>query len=259
MTKKRHHLRSVVAIAICLAAVVISSGCCKMDSVEDERIFGMTYHDNEVIVKTIQHSYGNLDDGNVISLLAVPWTIEIGRYELTDFDVTSGQDPDHNLNLVYGLIFSLNSNSGFVFTVGRKGSKEVAESFNRACPPEHNTFGHTADELNFWMKGTMTLLFRNGKRYTFPNTFFAQGHAAAVNNWWFGNDAMTNSTVSVTLYDPFKSMYVTMEPPSNSIYGYISPMEDPNLVFLFRRGTSTSHDLFYHNIVYIIGVYQRTP
>ena len=209
MTKKRHHLRSVVAIAICLAAVVISSGCCKMDSVEDERIFGMSYHDNAVTVETTANKLlGNLADPLFSpTFRAEPWTITGGVFTLTNFDVTLGQDPNHNL--LIGEHFLMDSKNNFVFTVGRKGSKEVAASFNQACPPEHNTF----------------------------------------------------SSVTITLFDPYKSGYETFDafPPEYNGHGFISPIEDPNLVFLFKRGTSSATDLFYHNIVYIIGVYQRTP
>ena len=247
-------IKTTVAVAVLTVTICACTPC--MDGVEEERIMGMSYHDNAVTIKTISDGKGNLTVAFSYDHTAT-WTITGGVFTLTGFDVTSGQDPNHYLTI--GNNYPLNSKSEFVFAVGRKASKEVAASFNSACPPARNTFGHTAGELNFWMKGTMSLNFKNGKTYTFPNTFFAQGHTGAVNNWWFGNDAMRNSSIDITLFDPYKSKYVTYYAINNSDLGYISPIEDPNLVFQFLRGVNGIDLSDNHSTVKLIGVYYIIP
>jgi hypothetical protein len=240
--------RSMVAAAICLAVTCIMFSGCKDD---DERSFGMTYHENNVKLEiTYQNEIGSFTASN-----HTPWIITGGLFTITAFDVTKGQDPNEKLGI--GDIYHLWDKKEFCFILGRKASKEVAVSFNQACPPARNTFNHTADELNFWVKGTMVLTFSNGKTYTFPDTFFAQGHTGAANNWWFGNSTMTNRSASISLYDYFThqklgSVFYEYD------YGLVSPKEDPNLVFKFLRGAGLSvvigQDV---NCVNICGLYLR--
>jgi len=247
MTKRNFNLRNVVAVAICLAGVVLFSNC-KKDK-DDEHIMGMTYHDNAVkLLKGWNLLLGNFTEGN-----SAPWVITGGAFTITDFDVTPGQDP--NKNLKKGDTYKMNANGEFVFVLGRKASKDIAANFNVFCPPAHNTFNHTAGELNFWMKGTLVLNFKNGATYTFPNTYLAQGHSGASNNWWFGNDAMTNNTVQTKLFNPFNSSYVTYGGNPSAGCGYISPIEDPNMVFKFERGNDPLGPL--PNEIVLVGVYKR--
>ena len=216
---------------------------------DDETNF--SYHDNNVKVYT---SYGD-EDGNLTVYNYDPWVIREGLFELTAFDVSSGQDPDKNLR-IHGWYY-MDTKNQFCFRVGRHGTKEVANSFNTACPPEHNTFNHTASELNFWMKGTMQLDFRSGKRYTFSNTYFAQGNSGLSNNWWFGNDTMVNYKHPTFAYDPYATNYDELTPSytGDKCFGYISPDEDPDLVFKFLRGTGLFGGT---NDVVLIGVYSKT-
>ena len=209
-----------------------------------------SYHDNNVKVFT---SYGD-EDGNLTVYNFDPWVINAGSFELTAFDVSQGQDPDKNLRT--GNRYYLDTKNQFCFRLGRHATKEVAASFNSACPPAHNTFNHIAGELNFWMKGIMVLFFRNGKRYTFSNTFFAQGHSGLSNNWWFGNDKMTNYKYPTFAYDPYSTKYDSPIPIylGDKCFGYISPDEDNDLVFKFLRGEGLFGGV---NDVVLIGVYSR--
>jgi hypothetical protein len=207
-----------------------------------------TYHNNDVIVCALEDEDGNFTEKNIS-----PWLITGGTFVLTDFDVTQGQDPDHHLQK--GNTYTLDKDKQFRFVLGRKASKDVAATFNAACPPAHNTFNHTAGELNFWMKGTLSLKFYSGKTYTFPNTFFAQGHSGATNNWWFGNSGMTNSKTPIYIWDPYSTVYSVPIPIyfGEKCFGYISPTEDPNLSFKFLRG-----DELNVNWICLIGVYTKS-
>ena len=225
---------------------------CDNQDDEDFDLFGFSYHDNYVEVNTC---YG-VNEGN-LKLGSNLWQINGGTFTMTNFDVTEGQDPDHNLKT--GNIYNLDKDKQFLFVSGRKASKEVATTFNDACPPDRNTFNHTAGELNFWMKGTMKLIFTNGETYTFPNTYFAQGHSGAINNWWFGNDAMTNFKVPILLYDPYSDKASIPIPIyfGDQCFGHISPIENPNLVFRFIRGDGAIWNP--KNTVFLIGVYSKKP
>ena len=208
------------------------------------------YHDNNVKVFTCYDD----EDGNLTVYNGDPWVIIGGLFEITAFDVSAGQDPDKNLKI--GGRYYWDTKEQFCFRVGRHGTKEVAASFNKACPPEHNTFNHTAGELNFWMKGTLQLDLRSGKRYTFSNTYFAQGHSGATNNWWFGNDKMVNYKYPSFAYDPYDK-YGSDIPiyTGDRCFGYISPDEDPDLVFKFLRGQGILGNV---NDVVLIGIYTKS-
>ena len=247
MTKRRLNLRNIVKIGVAFLAVAMMFSGCK----KDNPIIGFAYHDNGVeFVIITGDSDGNLTDDNYQQ-----WRIMAGKFTLTAFDVTSGQDPDNFLKI--GNTHTMEDHQ-FTFRVGRKASKDVANSFNAACPPERNTFNHTAGELNFWVKGDMELKLENGNTYTFQNTYFAQGHSGASNNWWFGNDAMTNSTQSILIYDPYSTMSYYIPIPiyfGDKCFGYISPVEDPNLVFKYVRGEGALWNP--KNWIELIGVYRR--
>lgn len=133
----------------------------------------MTYHDNEVCLSL----------GKGYSLIS-------GSYTVNSFAVTNGQDPNGHIHT--GLVATCNSNGKLSFSVGRKGSSEVAAWFNANIPASQNTFNHTAGDLNFAFLGTLSLTITGGvlgdnkETYTFSDVSFAQGHSGASNNWWFG-------------------------------------------------------------------------
>ena len=206
----------------------------------------MTYRENFVCVKT----YFGDENGNLKAGKGSPWIITGGTFEITEFDVTKGQDPKQYLKA--GDVYKLDKDLQFLFKFGRHGSSEVAGTFNKLCPPARNTFNHTAGKLNFWVKGTLTLTFESGKTFTFPNTFFAQGHSGASNNWWFGNDGMENSN------SPIFKEYQTQNGPlpiylGKSCYGLISPQEDANLLFYFNRGSGATSNP--KNAIQLVGMY----
>ena len=249
MTKRRLNLRNVVKIGVaCLAVTMMFLGC--KDN-PDEPEIGMTYHDNDV---NFYPMIGD-DNGNFTENSFPRWYITGGKFTITAHGVTQDQDPA--INLWNGKVLYMNENT-FTIRVGRKASQEVANSFNAICSPEHNTFGHTAGELNFWVKGTLELNFYSGDTYTFPNTVLAQGHSGAANNWWFGNDTMTNSQEPILLYDPYSRFQYYVPIPvygGEACYGLVSPMEDPTLVFKFKRGDG----LIWNppNTIDLVGVYTR--
>ncbi|EJD48864.1 hypothetical protein AURDEDRAFT_161797 [Auricularia subglabra TFB-10046 SS5] len=114
-----------------------------------------------------------------------------GSYGITDFQVTSGQDPeDHIAN---GQVRQFSGGGSMVFSVGRKASNDVAHWWSDRIAPGQNTFGHSPDELNFAFLGTMSLTLSGGilpgpTRFTIQNVGLAQGHSGGNNNWWFGGD-----------------------------------------------------------------------
>ena len=192
-------------------------------------------------------------DGNLNANNYYLWDITGGDFQITNFHVTKGQDYALNIGIHHPLSYG-----EFHFGADRKGSKEVAATFSEVCPPERNTFNKNPDKLNFWIKGDMRLNFRNGKSYTFPNTYIAQGHSGASNNWWFGNDAMTNYSNPILIYNPYSTAGIPIPIYfGQKCFGYISPKEDPNLVFKFFRGEGAQPNP--KNSIEIIGVYTKTP
>lgn len=89
------------------------------------------------------------------------------------------------------------SSSGTTLTVsaGRKHSKSVADWFNAqssgAKLPTHTEL-KAPDELNFAIRGTLTLNDGNGP-VVCPNVVIAQGNYGTVNYWWISAPGMTES------------------------------------------------------------------
>jgi len=254
MNKNRLKLRNVVAIAICLTAVTMFSGCEKPEQDTDPIAGSSVYKDNYVVIRTCFGFYhgGNLQPHDPES---EAWNITGGTFTLKDFHVTTGQDPDNHLKK--GNSYVMDSKNQFLFVLGRKKSKEVANSFNVACPHDRNTFNHTAGELNFWMKGDLKLTFKNGLTYTFQNIFLAQGHSGLSNNWWFGADNMTNSQKKIIAYDFFNYYITDKYYLGQTCFGYISPLEQPNLIFKFQRGDGLMPND--KNAIDLIGLYTKKP
>jgi hypothetical protein len=77
---------------------------------------------------------------------------------------------------------------------GRHKTSQVASVFNNECNPnQQSTFGHTAGELNFYIRGDLTITSsRDGRSYSLPGTCIAQGNNGS-NNWWFAGDLCRTS------------------------------------------------------------------
>lgn len=141
----------------------------------------MEYHDN--VVK-LELKKGKLYEDNNGSF---------GYFEVKDFCITEGQDPEGKIKL--GNKYSINKDGEIVFSVGRKGSKTVAEWWKDRIAADHTTFNHDPEELNFAFIGDLVLNASTSdgdicKTITFKNIGLAQGHAGASNNWWFGGETM---------------------------------------------------------------------
>ncbi|EJD48873.1 hypothetical protein AURDEDRAFT_122415 [Auricularia subglabra TFB-10046 SS5] len=133
----------------------------------------MSYHDNYV----------------TLSYTAPGYTLQRGSYIVNEYKVTSGQDPKGHIAV--GQVRSFDRSGSLMFSVGRKGSGDVANWFKSRIPPGQNTFGNNPDKLNFAFVGTLTIVLAggnlNGEEYfSIPGASFAQGHTLAANNWWFG-------------------------------------------------------------------------
>ena len=138
----------------------------------------MTYHDNDVYFQ-IEDEYNFIN----------------GSYTVEDFKISSGQDPDGHIKV--GQIYNMDKYGNISFSVGRHGTSDVADWFNNLVKADQNTFGHTADKLNFAFMGTLVLTISGGnistpqRTFTFKNVAIAQGHAGTTNNWWFGGPNCT--------------------------------------------------------------------
>jgi len=138
-------LRNVFAVAFCLSITSILFASCEDNKTNDDGkiVGGFSYHNNYVNIAALSGDH----DGNITHSNYSTWGISGGVFTVTDFDVTKGQDP--NNNLAVGNVHYMDNDNDFCFVFGRHASKEVAATFNAACPPERNTFNHTAGELNF--------------------------------------------------------------------------------------------------------------
>lgn len=137
----------------------------------------MSYHDNYVYFTVKTSGY----------------TLQGGTYKTTDRSITSGQDPDGKNDPPHS--YEMNPHEGsFGFTVGRKGSGQVASWFSSFVGPNNNTFGHNPDDLNFAFRGNLSLTIEGSGLdrgpVNFPDIFIAQGKAVG-NNWWFGGTRCT--------------------------------------------------------------------
>lgn len=139
----------------------------------------MKYQNNDVFI--------NLDPD---------FTLISGSYTIQSYSITSGQDPDGHIYA--GLVTSFGSNGKMTFSIGRSKSETVANWFNQRVLPSQNTFGHTADELNFAFIGTLQLTVTGGlygtahETLTFNDIALAQGSSGSNENWWFGGQYCSN-------------------------------------------------------------------
>ncbi|KAF9255967.1 hypothetical protein L218DRAFT_882841 [Marasmius fiardii PR-910] len=150
------------------------------------------YHDNEVHLQVV--------------LPSGPSPLSSGSFTVTAFKISSGQDPEskNKIGDVHSFTAITVPEQKFVFTCGRHGTSEVADFWNTNIPPNKNTFGHTAGDLNFAFIGTLALQVwtpKGSRTVTFPDMGFAQGHSGSINNWWFGGKNCVHgsgNTVSCT-------------------------------------------------------------
>ncbi|KAF9257551.1 hypothetical protein L218DRAFT_1016341 [Marasmius fiardii PR-910] len=161
--------------------------------------------------------------------------ISSGSFTVTDFKISSGQDPDNSNRIGDVHAFTANAvqDQKFVFRCGRHGTSDVASFWNTNIPADNNTFGHTAGDLNFAFLGTLVLTV-DTDTVTFPDIGFAQGHDGSSNNWWFGGKSC-------------------LRVPGDDIV--IAPGIDQNgrnAKFLFARGNSPGVAV---NLVNITGMY----
>jgi len=110
-----------------------------------------------------------------------------GRYTITDYYITSGQDPDHHIfkEKVVDLHLTHDSYATLDFVLGRKGSTDTADWWKGRIRSDQNQFNSEPKKLNFAFIGDLTLNI-DGKYYVFFDFALAQGHTAWYNNWWVG-------------------------------------------------------------------------
>ncbi|WNJ20216.1 hypothetical protein [Pontibacter sp. G13] len=138
----------------------------------------MTYRDNEVVFQ-----------------ISGDYSIVEVTFQVSDFSITEGQDPDGHI--YNGLIAVGASNGTLSFSIGRSASGTVADFFNKLIPSTRNTFNHGAGELNFALIGTLKLMLTGGdlgqtqETFSFGQVALAQGHSGGRNNWWFGGKNAT--------------------------------------------------------------------
>jgi len=138
----------------------------------------MTYRDNDVF----------FSPGSGCTIVSVSYTV-------TDYSITSGQDPDRKIQT--GRTFYGDSSGKLRFSIGRKASSSVANWFNARTPGSQNTFNQNAGELNFALYGVLRMTVKGGilggrqRSFTFPSVTIAQGSSGTSNNWWFGGQTGT--------------------------------------------------------------------
>jgi hypothetical protein len=133
----------------------------------------MKYHDNTVNLKIQTRGYRLLS----------------GTYTTSDQRISGGQDPDGKNKP--GQTYDVSGGGSINFSVGRKGSKAVADWFSAEVGGNNNTFGKNPGELNFAFAGNLNLSIEGDglnpdQPVSFSDIFLAQGHSASSNNWWFG-------------------------------------------------------------------------
>ncbi|EJD48877.1 hypothetical protein AURDEDRAFT_112643 [Auricularia subglabra TFB-10046 SS5] len=129
------------------------------------------------------------DNAATLLSLAQGFTFNAGSYFLSDFHITGGQDPNHHISV--GQVRSFVAGGSMVFSVGRKGSGDVASWWSARIGPGQNTFGNNPGALNFAFLGSLSLNLSGGvlpgaTSFTITNVGLAQGHTLGANNWWFG-------------------------------------------------------------------------
>lgn len=100
------------------------------------------------------------------------------------------------------------------FAADRKGSSEVATSFNNASGGAAYAYaasggGGTPEKLNFYFRLELTFSTAQGNATVSLNT--GQGHFALSNNWWLGGSIVTSSVPCLTI--PIDGTTLTLDLP----------------------------------------------
>lgn len=142
----------------------------------------MTYHDNDIEFRSL------------VSGLSTSSNYSVGG----NFYVHYSQDPDYHIKGKH----HLHHGGYFRFRLGRHGSKDTAEWFNRRFGGVKNTRDGKPGKLNFAMQGNLELVLKNHKsgfeklpmgKYKFNDIAIAQGHnSGSRNDWWFGGKHCEN-------------------------------------------------------------------
>lgn len=129
-------------------------------------------------------------------------TVKSVKFTIRDFKISEGQDPQGKIKI--GEIFTCGQYDDLDFSIGRHGSKEVADWFVSATSDGQGNGGNTfhqerPDKLNFALKGDLELVLGDwngtaGGRVNitanFKDVVLAQGHTGASNNWWLGSPTL---------------------------------------------------------------------
>jgi hypothetical protein len=111
--------------------------------------------------------------------------------------VTSGESYDDSAAIgVSGNVWTI------TFSADRKGSSDVATSFNSASGGTAYEYaasggGETPDELNFYF--TLELAFSTAQGNAIVSLNTGQGHFALSNNWWLGGSIVTSNVPCLTV------------------------------------------------------------
>lgn len=100
------------------------------------------------------------------------------------------------------------------FAADRKGSSEVAKSFNNASGGAAYAYaasggGGTPEKLNFYF--TLQLTFSTAQGNATVSLNAGQGHFALSNNWWLGGSIVTSSVPCLTI--PIDGTALTLDLP----------------------------------------------
>ncbi len=111
--------------------------------------------------------------------------------------VTSGESHNDSATVsVSGNVWTI------TFAADRKGSTDVATSFNNACGGTAYEYaasggGGTPDKLNFYF--TLELTFSTAQGNATVTLNAGQGHFGVNNNWWLGGSIVTSSVPCLTI------------------------------------------------------------
>jgi hypothetical protein len=167
-----------------------------------------------------QHIYWNNTESQTVKILTISasaFTLRhISQQSHTHFGVCS---------VIDGALYSR-----LVFSVGRKGSSDVAGWWSVRVQPDQNTFGSYPGELNFAFGGKLYFtIFIDGASDTLVvnDIFMAQGHSGSSNNWWIGGPKCqrTGSVIKCEARDKNGSgrlWYVLMERGNNTSVDVVS-------------------------------------
>ncbi|KAJ8075845.1 hypothetical protein PM082_021477 [Marasmius tenuissimus] len=110
-------------------------------------------------------------------------------YTINEYSITSNQDPNGKIRAGNRVPFTTQDQMGQLrFTVGRKGSRDVANWWKGRVSASQTTFNHDPDSLNFAFLGSLELKVFNepDPGWLIQDIALGQGTSGTSNNWWFG-------------------------------------------------------------------------